>query len=264
VPPLPISIFFITKNEADRLPVALAAIRGLSDDVVVVDSGSDDATREVARAGGARVLVNAPFPGYGPQKRFAEDACTHTWLLNLDADEVVTPQLVDEIRALFASGMPAADGYEIAIVDVFPGEAQPAPLAYRLTPVRLYRRDRGRYVESTVHDRVAFDGKASIARLKGIVHHHSVRSLGEQLTKLNAYSIMQARDFVDRGRRLPRIRVFTEFPMAFFKAWFGRRLFLRGAYGFLVAMNYAMFRHMRVMRIYETERGLIKGRQPHR
>lgn len=256
--PPSLSIFFITKNEADRLPAALAAIEGLSDDVVVVDSGSEDNTREVAAAAGARVLVNSPFPGYGPQKRFAEDACKNTWLLNLDADEVVTPELATEIRALFATGEPAADGYELAIVDVFPGEQRPAPFAYRLAPVRLYRRDRGRYVTSMVHDRVAFEKGARIARLKGIIHHHSIRSLSEQLTKLNAYSAMQAKDFIERGRRLSRIRVFTEFPMAFLKAWFGRRLILRGAYGFLVAMNYAMFRHMRVMRIYEASRGLTK------
>jgi hypothetical protein len=65
---------------------------------------------------------------------------------------------------------------------------------------------------------------------------------------------MQAEDFVARGRRLPTVRVYGEFPAAFLKAWIGRRLFLRGTYGFLIAMNYAIFRHMRVVKIYEKSR----------
>ena len=96
----------------------------------------------MAREFGAR-LIEHPFPGYGPQKRFAEGECRHPWLLNLDADEVLSPPLRAEIAALFADGEPQADAYEIAIHEVFPGEDEPHPLGYALTPVRLYRRDKG-------------------------------------------------------------------------------------------------------------------------
>ncbi len=252
-PPLPpLSIFLITRDEADRLPATLAAVGGLGREIVVVDSGSTDATVAVAEAAGARVVVNAPFPGYGPQKRLAEDACTQPWLLNIDADEVVTPALADEIRALFTDAGPAADGYEISIVETFPGEAEPGRWAYALAPVRLYRRDRGRYADSTVHDRVAFADGARIERLAGRIHHRSIRSLGEQLAKLDRYSTMQAEDFLARRRRLPTLRLYTEFPLAFLKAWIGRRLILRGTYGYMVAINYAIFRHTRVAKIYDS------------
>lgn len=252
--PLPVSCFIIAKNEADRIEHAIRSVRDwVAEVVVVVDSASSDGTDEVARGLGASVIENA-WQGYGQQKRFAEDCCRNNWLLNLDADEAVTPELQAEIRALFAAGEPAADGYEIAIVDLFPGEKQPSRFAYRLAPVRLYRRDRGRYANSPVHDRVAFGPDARIVRLKGIIHHRSIRSLGDQIAKLDRYSTMQAQDFVARGRRLPRVRVYAEFPAAFLKAWIGRRLILRGTYGFLVAMNYAMFRHMRVAKIYEKKR----------
>ena len=252
--PLPISCFIIAKNEADRIGRAIRSVRELVDEVVVVvDKSSTDGTDEVARSLGAVVIENE-WSGYGPQKRFAEDCCRNTWLLNLDADEAVTAALEAEIRELFATGEPKADGYEIAIVDLFPGEEHPNRFAYRLAPVRLYRRDRGRYVESPVHDRLAFGPDARIVRLKGVLHHRSIRSLGDQISKLDRYSTMQADDFIARGRRLPIIRVYAEFPAAFLKAWIGRRLFLRGTYGFLVAMNYAMFRHMRVAKIYEKMR----------
>lgn len=251
--PLALSIFVIAKNEADRLGGTLAAVRGLSDDVIVVDSGSRDGTQALAREMGARVIEN-PWPGYGPQKRFGEDLCRHDWLLNLDADEVAPPDLAAEIRALFAAGEPPCDGYEIAIAEIFPGEGAPHPWAYTLTPVRLYRKSKGRYSPSLVHDRVEMQADTRIGRLKGILHHFSVRSLGDQIDKLNRYSDQQAADLASRGKSLPTWRLFVELPVSFFKAYLGRRHFVRGTYGFLTAMNYAISRHLRVAKDYERRR----------
>src|SRR5215208_2664859 len=140
----PLSIFIIAKNEADRLPETLRAVRDLTDDLVVIDSGSTDGTQEAAAEVGARVIHN-PWSGYGLQKRFGEDQCRHPWLLNLDADEVVPPELAAEIGALFSKGEPERQAYRIRIAEIFPGERAPHRLAYALAPVRLYRKDRGRY-----------------------------------------------------------------------------------------------------------------------
>src|SRR5690606_1893779 len=114
-------IFIITKNEADRIGETIRAVRGLTDDLVVVDSGSTDATQAIAEELGARIVFNA-WPGYGPQKRFAEEQCRHAWLLNIDADEVVPPDLAAEIQTLFARGEPPCQAYRIGIAEVFPGE----------------------------------------------------------------------------------------------------------------------------------------------
>src|SRR4051812_652919 len=248
--PLPLSVFIIAKNEADRIGDTIRAVRGLTDDLVVVDSGSSDGTPAVAASLGARVLTN-PWPGYGPQKRFAEELCRHDWLLNVDADEVVPPALEAQIRALFKAGNPDRDAYRIGIAEIFPGEARPHPLAYTLWPVRLYRKSRGRYSPSLVHDRVALDPGVRPGRLRPVVHHFSVRSLGDQLAKLNRYSDQQAEDLALRGVSIPTWRVFFEFPAAFVKAYIGRRHLVRGTYGFLTAMNYAISRHLRIAKHYE-------------
>jgi glycosyltransferase involved in cell wall biosynthesis len=250
---LPLSVFIIAKNEADRIGDTIRAVRDLSDDLVVVDSGSTDGTQAVASALGARVVEN-PWPGYGPQKRFAEDRCRYAWLLNLDADEVVPPPLKAEIRALFARGEPPCDAYKLAIAEIFPGEARPHPWAYTLWPVRLYRKNKGRYADSLVHDRVQLARGARVGRLKGVVHHFSVRSLGDQIDKLNKYSDQQADDLDLRGVSIPTWRVFVEFPAAFLKAYIGRRHFVRGVYGFLTATNYAVSRHLRIAKHYERRR----------
>ncbi|MCJ2069198.1 glycosyltransferase family 2 protein [Methylobacterium sp. J-030] len=251
--PLPLSIFVIAYNEADRIGATLRAVRDLTDDLVVVDSGSTDGTQALAQSLGARVIHN-PWPGYGPQKRFAEEQCRHVWLLNLDADEVVPADLSRQIRALFAAGEPRRPAWRIGIAEIFPGEARPHPLAYTLTPVRLYRKDRGRYAASPVHDRVALEPGVTPGRLRGVIHHFSVRSLGDQLDKLNRYSDQQADDLEARGVVIPRWRVFVELPGNFLKAYLGRRHFVRGTYGFLTAMNYAISRHLRIAKHVERRR----------
>lgn len=248
--PLPLSIFIIARNEADRIAASINAVRDLTDDLVVVDSGSTDGTQELAAKLGARVIYN-PWPGYGPQKRFAEEQCRHGWLLNLDADEVVTPALREAIIALFAEGPPAPGGYRTRIVELFPGEAAPHPWAYALDPVRLYHRSAGRYVSSPVHDRVRMEPGAPVGRLEGVVAHYSVRSLGDQLLKLNAYADQQVDDMVARGEHVTRLRMVLEFPGNFIKAYVGRRHFVRGAYGFMTAMNYAFYRYLRAAKYWE-------------
>ncbi|MFT0891638.1 glycosyltransferase family 2 protein [Pseudochelatococcus sp. G4_1912] len=258
--PLPLSVFIITRNEADRIGRSIAAIADLSDDIVVVDSGSTDGTQEIATRLGARVIHN-DWPGYGPQKRFAEEQCRYQWLLNIDADEVVPPDLAAQIRGIFADGEPAADAYEIRISEVFPGEGAPHPLAYTLAPVRLYRSDKGRYAASTVHDRVELSPDARVQRLKGAIHHFSVRSLGDQLAKLNNYTDALALDLDKRGARVSTMRLFVEFPASFLKAYIGRRHIVRGVYGFMTAMNFAFFRYLRVAKHIERRMLARQGEQ---
>ena len=212
--PLPLSVFIIAQDEADRIGDAIRAVRDLSDDVVLVDSGSTDGTPAVAAGLGARV-IHHPWPGYGPQKRFAEEQCRHEWLLNLDADEVVPPELEREIRALFAAGEPQSPAYRIEIAEIFPGEDRPHSWAYTLTPVRLYRRDAGRYSAALVHDRVELNAGIRAGHLRGVIHHFSVRSLGDQLDKLNRYSDQQAHDLELRERRDPDLAPVLRVPGEF-------------------------------------------------
>jgi glycosyltransferase involved in cell wall biosynthesis len=247
--PVPgLSIFIIARNEADRIVRTIAAVQSLSDDIVLVDSGSTDGTQDIAAAAGARVIHN-DWPGYGPQKRFAEEQCRHLWLLNIDADEVVPPELAAEMRAALAGGASGVDGFEIRIAEIFPGEEAPHPLAYALAPVRLYRKDRGRYADSIVHDRVEFPPDARFRRLKGLIHHFSVRSIGDQLEKLNRYTDQQAQDLALKGAHVPTWRL-----AAFFKAYVFRRHALRGVYGFMTSMNFAFYRWLRVAKDVERRK----------
>ncbi len=249
-PKLPISAFVITRDEADRIGRTLAAIVDLVDEIIVVDSGSRDATTDIAGQYGAKV-VHHDWPGYGPQKRYAETLCRRDWLLNIDADEVLPPGLADELRDLFANGQPDHKAYAIPIAETFPIETEPHRFAYTIAPVRLYRKDAGRYADSPVHDRVDLAPGIRPGRLRNRIHHLTVRSLGDEVRKLNDYSDMQVEDMERRGRTVAPLRILTEFPLAFFKAYFLRRHCLRGLYGVATAINYAFSRHLRIAKALE-------------
>ncbi|MYZ48841.1 glycosyltransferase family 2 protein [Propylenella binzhouense] len=245
--PLPISIFIITRNEGDRLGRTLAAVRHLSDDIVVVDSGSTDDTVAVAARFGARVIRN-DWVGYGPQKRFAEEQCRHDWLLNLDADEVVQPRLAGAIAALFSAGPPPLALYRIRIKTVYPGRTRPRPLADTIAPVRLYDRRRARYSPSLTDDRVV-GGKLPSAVLPGAVWHYSFRSMDHIRDKLEGYAALQVHEKVPgRSTLFLRTRLLTELPAQFLRYYLFRRHVTGGRVGARYAFEHARAKRKRIER----------------
>ncbi len=248
---IPVSAFIIARDEAERLPATLESLRSLVDEIVVVEWGSTDDTVAIARSYGAEV-VHHPWSGYGPQKQFAETCCRHRWLLNLDADEALSPALQTELRRLFSDGSPALDAYRLVIRAVCPHEQQPTRWAYANTPVRLYDRERGRFSSSSVHDSVLLEPAARVGQLRGDVHHRGMLSFDQLIAKINGYTTLQAHDYI--ARRTDRVswwKLCTVLPAAFFKSFILRRHFLWGRYGLSISMSYAFARFLRLAKIHE-------------
>jgi glycosyltransferase involved in cell wall biosynthesis len=250
---LPISVFIIAKNEADRIGTTINSVKNWVDEVLVIDSGSTDDTVSVATFLGARVLYNE-WEGYGPQKRFAEDECKNKWLLNLDADEEATEELAQEIKDLFASGEPPLSGYIIKVRDMLPGEKKFAPLAHTNHCLRLYNMEKGRFSESPVHDSVIMQEGETVGKLKSLIRHRSFRSISHTIEKMNSYTTAQAENLIaGRGLMFPRIRLVFEVPASFFKAYFLRLYILRGTRGIIYSKLYAFGRVMRVAKYLEMK-----------
>jgi glycosyltransferase involved in cell wall biosynthesis len=243
----PLSVFLIVKDEAARLPRTLEAVRDLADQIVVVDSGSTDATPDIARAAGAE-LHHRDWTGYGPQKRFAEDLCRHAWRLNIDADEVVTPALAAEIRALLATD-PAPAAFRIRILNVYPGDARPRPFADDYDVVRLYHREAGRYRDHPLFDRVETDRDPK--RLRAPIHHFPFLDWHGLVAKENAYSSYQARAARLRPRWRLRLRLVVEGPLVFLKSWILRRHILGGWKGLVFSGVIAFARWLRIAKMLE-------------
>ena len=171
---LPISCFIIAKNEADRIARTIRSARPWVDEVVVVDSERNDEPVRVATAEGCRVITQK-WLGFGGQKRFAEEQCRNDWLLNLDADEVITPRLRREIMALFAHATPSRVAYAMPLELVYPNTKRPRLWARDHWYVRLYDRRVVRFRNSKVHDTVV-TGNHAIGKLRAPAYHFSFRS----------------------------------------------------------------------------------------
>ncbi len=249
--PLPVSCFIIAYNEADRIGVAIDSVRHWVHEVIVVDSGSTDSTCHVAELHGARVVFHR-WPGYGPQKRFAEEQCSQDWLLNLDADEEISPELAAEIQRLFTGSQLTHSGYAITIREILPTEKNLPRFSRSVSPVRLYDKNAGRYSESPVHDRVHFI-KGTTGALKGPCWHRSSRHLSHSMEKIERYSTMQANDLFARKKGLAwlKLRVALAFPLGFLKAYVLRGYIFKGMPGLVNAVIYGFSRFLRLAKLYE-------------
>lgn len=218
---LPVSCFIIAQNEADRIRGAIESVIDWVDEVIVVDSGSSDQTVDICKELGAKTYFHE-WKGYGLQKRFGESKCNNEWILNIDADERISDSLRTEMQELFGPE-PLYDVFKVHICDVFAHEERPAIWAFGYWQYRLYNVNFGRFSDSTVHDVVVVSDNANTKKLKGKVHHHSVRSVEWMVEKCNRYSEMQVADMIQKGRNVSIFRLVVEFPYSFLKAYFLRR-----------------------------------------
>lgn len=248
---IPLSCFIVAQNEEERIGRTIKSVIDWVDEVIVIDSGSTDKTVEIAGKLGARIIFNK-WPGYGPQKRFGEEQCKHDWVLNIDADEVITAALQDEIRAVFKTGKIQVDGFHLYVVEVLPGRKKPLPLARKYNIVRLYNQRKIRYSDSPVHDRVVIDNHP-LGQFSNLVYHHSVLSVSHAIIKLNSYSDLQTRVMKPKSLWILKLRLITEFPFNFLRFYIFRGYFMGGSTGFTYSMVNASFRFYRVAKMLEKE-----------
>ncbi|HRW61652.1 MAG TPA: glycosyltransferase family 2 protein [Defluviicoccus sp.] len=248
---LPLSCFIIAQNEADRIARTIASVADLAREIIVIDSGSTDDTVAIAEAAGARVIYN-PWPGFGQQKRFGEQQCHDDWLLNLDADEVVSSELASDIRALFAGGAtPALAVYGMRVSIVYPGWTKPRPFARDHYCLRLYDRRRCRFKDSTLFDSVD-PGQETVGALPGVLYHHSVRSLADLARKADARATYNALHSKPKSTPVLLARAAIELPWNLFKYVFLRTHILGGWTGLRYAWITAYYRWQRIVRMLRS------------
>jgi len=200
--PLPLSLCVITRDAARQIEGCLASVP-FAGEIVVVDSGSRDDTVEVAHRSGARVLEH-PWRGFGAQKNFAVAQARNDWVLCLDADERLTPELGAAIVAALAAkaggAVPAGPAaYAMARRNRFLGRWLAHGEGYPDWNARLFDRRRARWTDDSVHEHVVAD--TPIARLAGDLLHDSAESLDAYMAKQNRYTTLQAEALHARGVR---------------------------------------------------------------
>jgi len=225
-----LSVILITKNEAANIEACLRSV-AFADEVVMLDSGSTDNTVQLAHQLGARVEVASDWPGFGPQKNRALAFATHPWVLSLDADERVTPELQAEIQTVI-SGSATTSVWEIPRLTQFCGHWI---RHCGWTPdyvVRLFRRDTARFSDDLVHERVLASGP--VGRFKHALLHYSYPTPVHYWRKLEQYSQAWAQQRHAAGQRTSMTRAAVAGLVAFIRSYFFRLGVLDGAMGFSV------------------------------
>jgi len=252
--PKKLSVVLITLNEAANLPRTLASVPW-AQEIVVLDSGSTDATLEMARAAGARIFEE-PWRGFGPQKNAAIAHATGDWILSLDADEEVSPELAREIQALLAAE-PSFAAYRIPRLNHFLGRPLRHGGYWPDPKLRLFQRGAARFEERPVHESMQSDGP--VGQLKNPLLHHCYPTLADYIDHMNRYSDTGAQMLVDKGRAprtLPAL-VWSALlnPAATFLYNYIVRLgFLDGRAGLLQHLNHSVYIHWKYVKAWERVR----------
>lgn len=250
--PLRLSACIITRNEADRIEACLDSL-AFCEDIVVVDSGSTDDTRERAAAKGARVLERA-FDGYRAQKDYAVQQAKHDWVLCLDADERVTPALRAAIEDARVRGFADAAGYRFARATEYFGAYLRHGNAYPDRVLRLFDRRRGGWHgDREIHEHVIVDGP--VRTLAGDLEHHAYRSLADQLGRLERYARLMAEHMHARGRRARLVNILFNPFWRFLRGYLLRLGFLDGWRGLVFAYVEANYVRQKFIKLWLLDRG---------
>jgi len=221
----PLSAVIITLNAALQLPECLASL-AFCDEILVVDSGSQDGTVALAQARGARV-IQAEWRGFGPQKRYAVEQAAHDWVLCVDADERVGPELRAAIERALASSSHSA--YRFPRRNRFLGRYLRHGEGYPDWSLRLFDRRCARWSDDAVHEKVVTD--AAVGTLAGDLLHDSAETLDAYLAKQNRYTTLAAQQAFDSGRRAHAAQLLLSPLLRFVKFYFFRLGFLDGLPG---------------------------------
>ncbi len=235
-----ISVAIATYNEEDNLSTCLSSVVPWVREIIVVDGGSSDKTVEIAKSFKAKVIVTNNPPIFHINKQKAVNACHGDWILQLDADEIVSQELASEIIQTTKMGTKA--GYYISRKNYFLGHWLRKGGQYPDYVIRFFRRGKGHFPSQSVHEQVAIDGE--VGYLKNPLLHYSYRTVNEYWKKAHTYITLEAESMRAKNISvsLPNWLFFTFLKPAqtFFLLFFRHKGFVDGIYGFLFALFSAL------------------------
>ena len=240
-----ISLFIITKNEEAKIARCILSAKELVSEVIVVDGFSEDKTVQKAQELGAQVYQRA-FDGFANQKNFALDKVSHTWALNLDADETLSEDLCQEIRRTLQSTSHA--GFTIPFSNYFLGKRMKHSGLNKEYHLRLVRKDAAHYEGGLVHEGLKVNG--SVGQLKGHILHYSYDSIEAYFNKFNKYTTLAARQMYKNGRRFSLLFVLITLPFEFFKRYILKLGLLDGMRGFIWAAFSSFYVFVKYMKLW--------------
>jgi glycosyltransferase involved in cell wall biosynthesis len=253
-----ITATIITLNEAENIRAACESV-AWADEILVIDSESTDSTRDIAAQSGARVIVN-PWPGFAAQKQFALDSASHDWILSLDADERVSPELQRSIVALRSEAdSRLQDGYRVARRAFYMGRWIRGGGWYPDYQLRFFKRTRGHWGQRLIHESVSMDEGAQVGTLAGDLLHYSMRDTTHHRQMIEErYAPLGAQQMLRDGKRTSALRAAVAGPAAFLRSFLLKGGFRDGRAGLTIASFawlHASLKHSILLELQSENRG---------
>ena len=250
--PKMLSVIIITKNESANIRRCLESVRW-AEEIVVVDSGSEDDTAEICRQYTDKVSFSA-WSGFGRQKNKALDLAEGEWILSIDADEQISDDLRTEIQKI-TNDPGSADAWLIPRKSSYCGRFMNHSGWSPDYVLRLFRRGKGRFSDDLVHERIQLaDGVATPQKTRGKMLHFPMPTFEQAIEKMNLYSTLSAQDKFDRGERGSLIKAISRSVWTFIRVYFLRRGFLDGRHGFMLAVSNAggaYYKYVKLAHLHE-------------
>ena len=227
-----LSVTIITLNEERNLERCILSVKQVADEILVIDSLSTDQTVAIAERHGARIILQ-PFLGHLEQKNFATEKATHDWVLAIDADEELSPELIKSV--LQVKKAPACKAYHYNRLNNYCGHWIRHGAWYPDRKIRLYNRTAGEWMGENPHDRwTLYKTDEQPGLLKGDLLHYSYESISSHLKKIERYSDIAARQKVNKGQDCSLMKIWLGPKWKFFKDFYIRLGFLDGYWGYIV------------------------------
>lgn len=250
--PAMLSVIIIAFNEEQNIVRCINSVQGLGDEILVVDSGSTDTTVSMARSLGATV-IHQDFLGYIEQKNFATSKASHDWVLSLDADEALSPELKQSIATMMAA--PSAKGYTMNRLTNYCGEWVRYGGWYPDVKLRLYHRDAGNWAGVNPHDKFLMKNNQQVLHLKGDILHYSYHTISDHLKQIDRFSSIGAAALYKSGKRSGVMKIMYKPLARFIRNYLLRRGFMDGLTGFIIGINSAHAVFLKYLRLYYLQNG---------
>jgi glycosyltransferase involved in cell wall biosynthesis len=242
-----VSAVLITLNEEARIRKALDSV-AFCDEILVMDAGSSDRTREIAAAMGTHVVVNTPWPGFVAQRNLAVSIARNEWILALDSDESVTDSLREEILRMAERGFDRA-GYRIPRVAYYLGRFIRGTDWYPDPQLRLFDRRQGRWRGDRVHESVFVDGP--VGQLRHEIEHYPYSNIADHLRRIERYTALWAEGAAEAGRRARIVDLLVSPAWSFIRNYALRGGFRLGVVGLIVSMLNAHYSFLKLAKLWE-------------
>ena len=238
------SVYIICQNEEQHIQRVLESVKDF-DEIIIVDSGSNDQTLNIAKCY-TKKIYHQSWLGYAAQKEFAKNLCTHEWVLNLDADEYLSPELKNEIIQTIQNNK--VDALNIKISSIFLQQFNSKWCKFNRR-IRFFKKAVGVYPEKLVHESIIITGK--IKNADAFIYDYGTQTLDTQIKKMNLYSNLRADEKFTKNKRYSTAKLIFTFPIAFLKSYIIKRNFLNGIRGFIGSINNAFYAFLKEAKLYE-------------